>query len=217
MLTNLWMQKDVIQVDTYTTIAEVKEIIAQHSFRHLPVTVENTLLGIITESDINRALPSPIDSSIPPEEHIIALQAKVTSFMTENPLTVNPLDSIDTVVSLLRTHKIGAIPVVEEGKLVGIITESDVFDAFSAIMEGKESDVRIELQIGNTKSAIYKLTDICKRSGVWINSLTLYRNFSPEHQLVTLRVNGEDIDTLIDALWDSGMKVNQISGRNDES
>ncbi len=209
MLTNLWMQKDVIQVEADTTIAEVKEIIAQHNFRHLPVTVENTLLGIITESDINRALPSPVDSSISPEKNIVALQAKVASFMTENPLTAHPLDSIDTVVLLLRTHKIGAIPVVEEGKLVGIITESDVFDAFSAIMDGKDSDVRIELQIANTKSAIYKLTDICKRSDVWINSLTIYRNFSPEHQLVTLRVNGDEIDTLTDALWDSGMKVTQ--------
>jgi len=136
--------------------------------------------------------------------------------MTENPLTVHPMDPLDTVVSLLRTHKIGAIPVVDEKKLVGIITESDVFDAFLAIMDGKESDVRIELQIANAQGAIYKLTDICKRSGVWINSLTIYRNFSPEHQLVTLRVNGEDIDTLIDALWDSGMKIDQITGKNEE-
>lgn len=216
MLTNFWMQKDVIQIEADTTIAEVREIIAQHSFRHLPVTSGSKLLGIITESDINRALPSPVDSSIPPEEHIVALQAKAVSFMTENPLTVHPMDPLDTVVSLLRTHKIGAIPVVDEKKLVGIITESDVFDAFLAIMDGKESDVRIELQIANAQGAIYKLTDICKRSGVWINSLTIYRNFSPEHQLVTLRVNGEDIDTLIDALWDSGMKIDQITGKNEE-
>jgi len=77
MLTNFWMQKDVIQIEADTTIAEVREIIAQHSFRHLPVTSGSKLLGIITESDINRALPSPVDSSIPPEEHIVALQAKL--------------------------------------------------------------------------------------------------------------------------------------------
>jgi acetoin utilization protein AcuB len=216
MLTKLWMQKDVIQVEADTTIGEVKEIINQHCFRHLPVTSNGTLLGIITETDINRALPSPVDSSLSPEEHIIALQAKVSSFMTENPLTVYPLDSLITVVSLLRTNKIGAIPVVEEGKLVGIITESDIFDAFSAIMDGKDSDVHIELQITNTQSAIYKLTDLCKRADVWINSLTIYRNFCPEHQLVTLRVNGDEIEPLIDALWNSGMKISQISGKSVE-
>ncbi len=216
MLTKHWMQEEVIQIKGDTSIGEAKEIIDRHNFRHIPVTDGSKLLGIITQNDINKTLPSLVDSSISAEDHIIATQTKVSSVMSTHPLTVPPHAPLAEAVSLLKKHKIGAIPVVKDGNLVGIITETDIFDAFAAIMDGEENDICIELQINNTQGAIYKITDICKDANIWITSLTLYRNYSPEHQLVTLRVNGTEIDNVIDALWDSGMKIIKITGMEEE-
>lgn len=211
MFTKLWMQQDVTQIHTDTSLSEAQTIIDNHKFRHLPVTEEKKLVGIITRNDINKALPSPVDSSISSQEQIIASQTKVGSFMTRNPITVGPMEPLENVASLLRTYKIGAIPVIEDEALIGIITESDIFDAFMAIMEGEKNDVRIELQTVRAENTVYKIAALCLQFNVSLNSISIYNNFSPDHQLVTIRVNGTQTEKLVDALWDSGMKINQIT------
>jgi acetoin utilization protein AcuB len=216
MLTQLWMKQDVTHIQSDTPIGEAKDIIDRHNFRHLPVTKGEKLIGIITQNDINKALPSPIDSSMTSQEKIIANQAKVSSFMIQNPITVTPLTPLEEVASLFRIHKIGAIPVVKDGTLIGIITESDIFDAFIAIMEGEKNDIRVELQTKRTQNDIYKIVALCQQFEVSLNSISIYKNFSPEHQLVTIRVNGTQTDNLVDALWDSGMKINQITTKSEE-
>lgn len=211
MFTKLWMQQDVTQIHIDTTINEAQDIIDRHDFRHLPVTEGKKLVGIITRNDINKALPSPVDSSVSRQEQVIASQTKVGSFMTRNPITVGPMEPLENVASLFRTYKIGAIPVIEDESLIGIITESDIFDAFIAIMEGERNDVRIELQTRRAENDVYKIVALCHQFNVSLNSISIYNNFSPEHQLVTIRVNGTQTEKLVDALWDSGMKINQIT------
>ncbi len=211
MFTKLWMQLDVIQVGADTTIGEAKEILTHRKFRHLPVTDGDTLLGIITSTDLSKAMPSPVDSEISPEDHIIAGQVKVSAFMSSNPVTVSPMTPLEEVANLLQKYKIGAIPVVEEGSLIGIITETDLFRAFRAIMDGAVDDVRIEMLIDKKQSAFYKVIDCCKQYEVTINSISLYGDYSSEQQLMTIRINGKQSAELVDAIWDLGVTINQIT------
>ncbi|HID69758.1 MAG TPA: CBS domain-containing protein [Desulfobacterales bacterium] len=211
MFIKLWMQQDVITVDQETSIGEAKEITQHHNFRHLPVVEGKKLIGIITQTDINKALPAAIDSSFTPENRIIASHAKVSSFMVADPVTVHPMDPLEKVALLMQRFKIGAVPVIEDEQLIGIITESDIFKAFAEILSGDEKGARIEMQIGHETTAIHTITEICKQFEMNITAITLYRNFSPDHQLLTIRVNGREIEKLIDALWKSGAKVNRVS------
>ena len=211
MFTKLWMQRDVIQVEADTCIGEAKEIIERHQFRHLPVTEDGKLLGIITHNDLHKAMPSPVDSQVSPEDHIIAAQVKVSAFMASNPVTVTAMTPMEEVATLLQKHKIGAIPVVEGDVLIGIITESDLFAAFRAIMDGAKDDVRIEMLLDKNQSAFYKVMDCCKKFRATINSISLYGDYSSEQQLMTIRINGEQNDKLLEAMWDLGVKINQIS------
>ena len=80
MFTKLWMQQDLTQIEAETSLSEAKDIIDRNNFRHLPVTEGKKLIGIITRNDINKALPSPVDSSVSLQEQIIASQTKVSSF-----------------------------------------------------------------------------------------------------------------------------------------
>ncbi len=203
------MKSDVIQVAPDTSIKAAKVLLEQHGFRHLPVTDNGILQGIITREDLLNALPSPLNTT-GIEDHIIGEQGKVASFMTTHPLTVTKMTPLEEVARILQKHKIGGIPVVEEDSLVGIITETDIFAAFQAIMAGKDGDTRIEMLIPKKKESFYNVIHCCRTENVCINSLCLYGGYSTSQQLLTIRVNGRNIDTLVDALWESGAKINKI-------
>ncbi len=210
MFVKIWMQQDIISVSSNTTIAEADRLLQDHPFRHLPVVEHGELLGIISGTDITRAMPSTIDASLSPEDKMMLSQAKVSMFMTESPVTTTPLASLESVALQMSTHKIGAVPVLENNTLVGIITESDILRAFAEILSGDSHGARIEIQIGHDSLELYTMIDICKQHKMSLTAITVYRDFSPDQQLITLRVSGERIDEMVDALWDSGIKVNQV-------
>jgi acetoin utilization protein AcuB len=120
------------------------------------------------------------------------------------------MEPLEKVAAAMRKNKIGGIPVVVQGKLVGIITESDIFQAFIEIMGGNDEGVRIELSIGIEAKAIYKTLDIFQKHEMLLLTITVCNDFSTESRLLTVRFRGEDIDALIDDLWSSGSKINSI-------
>jgi len=215
MFIKLWMHQEVVTVNGDTPLGQAKEIIDQHHFRHLPVVENEKLIGIITQTDINKALPSAVDASVSSEDTIIATQAKVSAFMAINPITAHPMDPLEKVALLMQKFKVGAVPVVEDEKLVGIITETDIFQAFTEILGAEQPGARIELQIHKDGAAINAITAICQRFEMDLTAITVFRNFSQDQQLLTIRVNGKAIDDMVDALWESGAKVNRITMADD--
>lgn len=210
MFVKLWMQQNVITVDQEISLAEAKTILEEQRFRHLPVMDEDALVGIITQNDINRALPSPIDSSLDPHERLLASQAKVSSFMTTTPVTADPMAPLEDIALLMRKFKIGATPVVKGSKLVGIITESDIFHALIEILGAGTKGARIEVRISQNRSALYTIIDLCKQFEMELTAITIYKNFSPNQQLLTFRVTGKNLEQMVDSLWNSGAQVNRI-------
>ena len=204
------MQKDVISIDKEATLAQAKEIFEQNTFRHLPVVEEKALVGIITQNDINKALPSALDSSCTPENKIIAAQTKISAIMTTDPFTANPLDPLEKVAIAMRRFKINAVPVLEDGLLVGLITITDIFNAFTETLGAEEPGTRIEMQINKSSEAVYTIISICSDFEMNLSAISLYKNYSLENQLVTIKVAGENIEDMIEVLWDSGVKVNQV-------
>ncbi len=211
MFVKLWMHEEIITVRPECTIAEAENLMALHKIRRLPViNAENHLLGILSKEDIHNALPSIIDANFDDSARALANQAKVEAFMTKNPITVDPMEPLEKVAATMRKNKVGGIPVVAEEKLVGIITESDIFQAFIEILGGNEEGVRIELSIDSEARSIYRTVDIFKKHDMHLLTLTVCNDCSSESRLLTLRFRGEDVDPLIDDLWRSGCKINSI-------
>ena len=102
------------------------------------------------------------------------------------------------------------MPVVEDGKLIGIITESDIFSAFTSVLGAEEEGARIEILVPKTAKSFYEVTDICKRYRMNIQALTIYRDFSDQYQLLTIRLSGEELEDMLAALRKSGIKINRI-------
>lgn len=211
MFVKLWMHEEVITVQPDSTIAEAERLMVQHKIRRLPVIgAKGHLLGIVSKEDIQNALPSIIDANFDKSARALANQAKVEAFMTKNPITANPMEPLEKVAATMRKNKVGGIPVVADEKLVGIITESDIFQAFIEILGGNDEGVRIELSIGSEARSIYRTVDIFKKHDMHLLTLTVCNDYSSESRLLTLRFRGEDVDPLIDDLWSSGCKINSI-------
>ncbi len=212
MFVQLWMTKELVVATEKTTIAEAGVLLQQNKIRRLPVVDETgNLLGILSKEDVSKGMPSIIDPAEDGGATNLPVHARVISLMTAEPITVSPMDPLEKSARIMRRNKIGGIPVVDEGKLVGIITESDIFQAFMEIM-GLDADVtRLELVIGNNNQSFYEVIEILGECDMRIHAVSLYKNYSEKQQLLTLRIGGEDMQAAIDALWDMGVKVNSVA------
>lgn len=103
-------------------------LMREGGFRRLPVVDRGRLVGIITDRDLRRAANSPFVVREQWYDNFILDHIEVGSCMTPNPLTVEPSTSIVEATRLMRNHKIGGLPVVADGQLVGIVTETDLLD-----------------------------------------------------------------------------------------
>ena len=123
-----WMTVSVLAVETYDSIAVARQLMAKHRINQLPVLEHDRLVGIVTDRDLRDAYPTSMMIGRTKEIDKFAESYTVEEVMTHNVLTVRPETALITAVGLLRRHRIGALPVIKNKELVGIITRSDVLD-----------------------------------------------------------------------------------------
>jgi CBS domain-containing protein len=126
-----WMTTNPITIDRKTNLSTAYHLMRLNNIRRLPVVNESDkLVGIVTMGDIREARPkehATLGKVTPWELHILAATLEVKDFMTPDPVTVMPHTPIREAARLMLEHKIGGLPVVEEDHVVGILTESDLF------------------------------------------------------------------------------------------
>ena len=120
-----WMTEKIITITPQTTLPEAQRIMFEHKIRRLPVLKSEKLVGIVTLGDIREAKPSDATTLSIYELNYLMDRLTARDFMTPNPITVSPDAPIGEAARLMVEHKVGALPVVDQGKLVGIITETD--------------------------------------------------------------------------------------------
>jgi acetoin utilization protein AcuB len=122
-----WMTPNPITIDPKTTLPEAHKLMKECHIRRLPVVDHGKVVGILTLGDIREASPSDATSLSIFELNYILAKLTVEKIMTRDPIGIAPSATIREASQLLLEHKIGSLPVVESDKLVGIITESDIF------------------------------------------------------------------------------------------
>ncbi len=122
-----WMTPNPISIDPKTTLPEAHKLMKECHIRRLPVVDRGKLVGILTLGDIREASPSDASALSIFELNYLLAKLTVENIMTRDPLTIAPGATIREAAQLMLDHKIGSLPVVEGEKLVGIITESDIF------------------------------------------------------------------------------------------
>lgn len=120
-----WMTEQLITITPQTTLPEAQRIMFEHKIRRLPVVKSGKLVGIVTLGDIREAKPSDATTLSIYELNYLMDRVTAKDFMTPNPITIAPDATIAEAARLMMEYKIGGLPVVEDGKLIGIITETD--------------------------------------------------------------------------------------------
>lgn len=122
-----WMSADVITASADTTLPDAHKMMVDNNIRRLPVMKKKKLVGIITRGDVRGAEPSQATSLSVHELHYLLARLTIDEIMTPKPYTVRPNDSIGDAAKIMMDNNISGLPVMENGELVGIITESDIF------------------------------------------------------------------------------------------
>ncbi|HJZ47425.1 MAG TPA: CBS domain-containing protein [Roseiflexaceae bacterium] len=123
-----WMSSPAIVVDQSMPLPDVRERLKRQRIRRLPVVdAAGRLLGIVTEGDINRISDSHVTDVRDYNLYHRVADLPIGEIMTRAVVTVTPDTPIMQVARLLLEHRIGGVPVIEEGRVVGVITESDLF------------------------------------------------------------------------------------------
>jgi acetoin utilization protein AcuB len=147
------MIPDPITIAEKASVQEAIELMKVNSIRHLPVVLEDkTLKGFVTLADLKIGLiPSMV------------ADVSLSDLMIKDPITIGSDDDIEEAALLIYRHKIGGMPVVEKGKLVGIITESDILRAFIDMMgiltASSRIDVAVDKKAGSLKQAFHIIHD----------------------------------------------------------
>jgi len=132
------MKKKLVQVKPSDSVRAAWGLLREHRIRHLPVVDQGKLVGIVTDRDIRLVFPSSLTSGARDQDPHDALEkVAVKDIMTKQVITVAPETSIADVARILLDRRISGLPVVQQGRVLGIITKTDIVAAFVEIVERK--------------------------------------------------------------------------------
>ncbi|MBW2002146.1 MAG: CBS domain-containing protein [Deltaproteobacteria bacterium] len=205
------MSTNVVSVDEKTLIDDARKIMEAHKIRRLPVMKKDKLVGLVTKHMLLEAAPSPATSFSIHEIHYLLARMIVKDIMIKNPDTISPDMPAEEAMQLGQEKGYGAFPVVENGRLVGVVTESDIVRMMTRVLgvkeKGKKIDIRTPNKFGNMKK-IMEILD--KNKAVLLSMMTLPPEEWEKDWLVMLRLKGEDASPIAMELKSSGFNVTYV-------
>jgi acetoin utilization protein AcuB len=186
------MTHDPVTITGETTVEQALEIINQRKLRHFPVMDDRDfLVGIVSEKDLLRA-----DGKVPVKE-----------IMTTEVITVTEYTALEEAARIMADDKISSLPVMRNGRLVGIITETDLFKIFLELLGAREEGVRLTMLIPEEKGMLASLTSEITTMGGNILALGTFAGEDPTNRMVTVKVADVPTEKLVAIMEALGMEV----------
>jgi acetoin utilization protein AcuB len=208
MLVRERMSANPVTIQADVPITEALRVMRQSEVRRLPVLDdEGQMVGIVSEKDLLYASPSPATSLSIYEMHYMLSQLLVSELMTTDVITVTASTPLEEAARIMADHKIGGLPVVEKGNLVGIITETDLFTVFLELLGAREKGLRLTLKIPERKGEISRITTEIARLGGNILALGTFLGKDPTTAVVTVKVDDVPVETLKAAMQDLDLEI----------
>ncbi|NPV74895.1 MAG: CBS domain-containing protein [Anaerolineae bacterium] len=197
MLVGERMTKPVITVSPETPIQEALAQMRREKIRRFPVVDERgKLVGIVSEKDLLNASPSDATSLSVFEINYLLSKITVERVMTKEVITIDDDCPIEEAARIMADKKIGSLPVNRGGKLVGIITETDLFKIFLELFGAREPGVRLTVLVPDIPGKLFELTGVICDLGGDIISVGTYMGEDPTTGLVTFKVSRVSIEAL---------------------
>ena len=182
----------VITIGSETTLEDAYRTMQERRIRHLPILESGRLVGVVTDRDLRLATSALSHTPFLPG-------AKVAEVMSRSPRTADPWDPVEESAKTMRELKIGCLPVLEDDRLIGIITGIDLLDALIRMTGVDKPTSRLEVRLSDRPGELARLTSFMSHRDLNIHSILTY----PEGQSVVravLRVNSIDNHSLAPAL-----------------
>ena len=174
----------------------------------LPVVSNGKLVGLVTDGDLRAAMPSPVTTLSKFEMNELLSKISIIDVAVKKVITCTPDTLIEDAALLMREHKVGALPVMEGDKVVGIITHNDILDAYLDIMGVRSPGKRIVIEVRDEVGVIHKIANIIKDFGVDISNLAVYHLPNRKAQIF-LRLDGERANEAVQELVNQGFTVTE--------
>lgn len=201
MLVKSRMSVPPLTIDPEESLSDAHEYMQKQNVRHLPVVKsDGKMVGLIAEDDLLKAEPSSATSLSVWEIHYLLMKVKVKAVMVKDVITTTEDTPIEEVAHIMLDKKIGSLPVMRDGKLVGIITESDIFSAFMELFAAREKGLRITLECPNRAGELAKITKAVADAGGYTAACGTFHLDDTTIDGITLKVRNVDRDALIDAV-----------------
>ena len=190
------MAQKLITISSDATVLDAVHLLHKHNIRHLPVVDNGKFIGFIAGADIKQVLLLPNGNEMP-----------LAEFMNKTPLTVGPEESMEDAARIMYSKRIGGLPVVEDGKLVGIITVGDILAEFIEIMGGLQASSRIDVIMHDNQEEYEKASRLIKHKGGDILSVGMSDANGKNNKYYFFRLKKCNITPITEALREKGYEV----------
>jgi len=209
MLVGERMSRPVISVSPDAPINEVLAMFREEHIRRAPVMKDGKLIGIVSERDLLNASPSQVTSLSIWELNYLISKVTVKRVMSKKVITVDQDTPIEEAARIMADKKIGGVPVVSAGKVVGIITETDLFKILLELMGARQKALRVTATIEDKPGQLAKLTQAIAQNGGNFISFGMFSGPDANSRVVTFKVEGinrnkikEVLDPIVVKFWD---------------
>ncbi len=204
MLVKDRMASELVTISPATSFPEGFRVMRENRIRHLPVVDEDGILvGIVTQTDLLHASPSAATTLSVFEMSYLLANLHVKEVMSSPPITVSEDVPLEEAAGVMVEKKIGCLPVMRDGNLVGMITETDIFETFVEILGGEGASLRVTVRVPDVRGELARLSGVIAEMGGNICSVARFRGDEPEHCFITFRLEGVDEEVLVSALKDA--------------
>lgn len=199
MLVREVMHPDPVSIAPGTTIEDAHAAMRERGIRHLPVVEGGAVVGVVTDRDLRLATSRLAAHPHPPGTPVSAVMAQPVH-------TAHPLDPIEAAARVMRELRIGCLPVLDGGALVGIVTGVDILDALLRLTGVERPSGRLEVRLADRPGELARLTALLSAQGVNIHSVLSYPD-AEHHGRIVLRVGTTNTPAVVERLHGAGFEV----------
>jgi acetoin utilization protein AcuB len=203
------MSHPVISVSPETPIHNVLVMFKKEHIRRAPVIKDGKLAGIVSEGDLLNASPSPVSSLSVWEMNYLISKVTVKQVMSKKVKTIDVNTPIEEVARIMADFKIGGIPITRSGKVVGIITETDLFKIFLELMGARTKGIRVTAEIDDRAGKLARVTKAIADAGGNFISFGQFSGDDPSKKVLTFKVAGikkdevkKVLSKVVNKFWD---------------
>ena len=188
------------------TVRDALRIMRLHRVRHLPVVNEQrNVIGVVTERTIKEAMPSRLQEEPNPSS---IFDTSIEKIMMQDPIIAHPLDFVEDIALTFYESRIGCVPIVSGGKLVGIVTSTDLLYTYIELTGANTPGSKIDIRVSDKPGTLYEITKVIKDHHTNVQSVLVFPDSdNKENRILSVRVQTLNPLSIINDLREEGFDV----------